>query len=334
MRIMNEKINLFLENNKALEDVKGSWGMYGFQIKSSALTCTMKNQRVDTDRINLALDIIKKNTSMFSNFRGINKLTTAITISFEDDMEYSLKEIISIYDKLKDEFFTNEYLVMAAQVIFNARYRVNVDDSVRNTRVAYDYMKKHHRFLTGQEDIANAAIIATTSANLEETFNEIEESYQYLKDNRISYSNNIQSLSHILSLINLPSIQKCDEVLAMNSIMKEKNVSLKDYFIPMLGIITFLADNKEDFAMNIADVSMNLKKEKGFGNFALGSNFRNMISATLVSIDYLDTLDNNIKENIIINTNNIALTVAIAMQTAVLISSAAAASAAAASSSS
>ena len=59
---MNEKINLFLENNKALEDVKGSWGMYGFQIKSSALTCTMKNQRVDTDRINLALDIIKKNT--------------------------------------------------------------------------------------------------------------------------------------------------------------------------------------------------------------------------------------------------------------------------------
>ena len=249
-------------------------------------------------------------------------------------MEYSLKEIISIYDKLKDEFFTNEYLVMAAQVIFNARYRVNVDDSVRNTRVAYDYMKKHHRFLTGQEDIANAAIIATTSANLEETFNEIEESYQYLKDNRISYSNNIQSLSHILSLINLPSIQKCDEVLAMNSIMKEKNVPLKDYFIPMLGIITFLADNKEDFAMNIADVSMNLKKEKGFGNFALGSNFRNMISATLVSIDYLDTLDNNIKENIIINTNNIALTVSIAMQTAVLISSAAAASAATASSSS
>lgn len=334
MIIMNDKINLFLENNKALEDVKGSWGMYGFQIKSSALTCTMRNQRVDTDRINLALDIIKKNTSMFSNFRGINKLTTAITISFEDDMESSLRDIISIYEKLKDKFFTNEYLVMAAQVIFNARYRVNIDDAIINTRLAYDYMKKHHRFLTGQEDIANAAIIATTSSNLEETFNEIEESYQYLKDNRISYSNNIQSLSHILSLINLPSMQKCNEVLEMNSILKEKKVPLKDYFIPMLGIITFLTDNKEAFAEKIADTSMSLKKEKGFGNFALGSNFRNMIAATLVSIDYLDTIDENIKENIISNTNNIALTVAIAMQTAVIVSSAAAASAAAASSSS
>ncbi|WP_302671935.1 DUF4003 family protein [uncultured Clostridium sp.] len=331
---MNEKITLFLENNRALEDVKGSWGMYGFQIKSSALTCTMKNQRVEVDKINLALDTIKKNTSMFSNFRGINKLTTAITISFEDDMEGSLKEIISIYENLKDNFFPNEYLVMAAQVIFNARYRVNVDDAVKNTRVAYDYMKKHHRFLTGQEDIANAAIIATTSSNLEETFKEIEESYQYLKDNGISYSNNIQSLSHILSLINLPSRQKCDEVLEMNSILKENKVPVKDYLIPMLGIITFLTDNKKKFAENISDISIILKKEKGFGNFALGANFRNMISATLVSLDYLENIDSNVKENIISNTNNIALTVAIAMQTAVIVSSAAAASAASASSSS
>ncbi len=333
MKNMNEKINLFLENNRALEDVKGSWGMYGFQIKSSALTCTMKNQRIDTDRINSALDIIKKNTSMFSNFRGINKLTTAITISFEDDMEGSLREIISIYEKLKDNFFTNEYLVMAAQVIFNARYRVNVNEAVKNTRVAYDYMKKHHRFLTGQEDIANAAIIATTSNNLEETFDEIEESYQYLKDNRISYRNNIQSLSHILSLVNLPSIQKCDEVLEMNSILKENKVPLKDYFIPMLGIITFMTDNKKIFAENILDVSMILKKEKGFGNFTLGSSFRNMISATLVSLDYLENIDSPIRENIISNTNNIALTVAIAIQTAVIVSSVAAASSAGASSS-
>ena len=96
----------------------------------------------------------------------------------------------------------------------------------------------------------------------------------------------------------------------------------------MIVIITFLTDNKEAFATNIADVSMTLKKEKGFGNFALGSNFRNMISATLVSLDYLETIDNEIKDNIISNTNNIALTVAIAMQTAVLVSSAAAAAAA------
>lgn len=332
--MVNNKVNLFLENNKALENVKGSWGMYGFQIKGNALTCTMKNQRVDTNRINLALDTIKNNTSVFSNFRGLNKLSTAITISLEENMEESLNEIISIYNKLKNEFYNNQYLVLAAQVIFNARDRVNIDDAVKNTRVAYDYMKKHHRFLTGQEDIANAAIIATTSSNLEETFKEIEECYEYLKLNKISTSNNIQALSHILSLIDLPSREKCNAVLDMSYILKEKKVPLKDYYVPMLGIVSFLSDNKKGFADNIAEVSMNLKNEKGFGNFTLGSSFRNMISATLVSMDYLENVDSNIKENIVSNANNIALTVTIAVQTAVLVSTAAASSAAAASSSS
>ena len=332
--MVNNKVNLFLENNKALENVKGSWGMYGFQIKGNALTCTMKNQRVDTNRINLALDTIKNNTSVFSNFRGLNKLSTAITISLEENMEESLNEIIYIYNKLKNEFYNNQYLVLAAQVIFNARDRVNIDDAVKNTRVAYDYMKKHHRFLTGQEDIANAAIIATTSSNLEETFKEIEECYEYLKLNKISTSNNIQELSHILSLIDLPSREKCNSVLDMSYILKEKKVPLKDCYVPMLGIVSFLSDNKKGFADNIAEVSMNLKNEKGFGNFTLGSSFRNMISATLVSMDYLENVDSNIKENIVSNANNIALTVTIAVQTAVLVSTAAAASAAAASSSS
>lgn len=332
--MINDKVNLFLDNIKALEKVKGSWAIYGFQIKSNALNCTLKNQRIDTDRINSALNTIKDNTSLFSNFRGLNKLTTAMTLSFEDNMEESLQEIISIYDKLKDKFFTNEYLVIAAQVIFNSRYRVNVDEAVENTRTAYDYMKEQHRFLTGQEDIANAAIIAVTSSNLEETFKEIEENYEYLKTKKISTSNNIQSLSHILSLINLPAKEKCTAVLEMNNILKEKKVPLKDYYVPMLGIMSFISENKENFADNIAELSMSLKKKRGFGNFSLGANFRNMISAALVSIDYLENLDDEVKENIISSTNNIALTVALAVQTAVVLSCTIAAASAASSSSS
>ncbi|MDO5518600.1 MAG: DUF4003 family protein [Clostridium sp.] len=325
--MINNKIDLYLENVKALEDVKGSWGMYGIQIKSSALNCTLKNQRVDTERINSALAVIKNNTSIFSNFRGINKLTTALAISFEENMEESLKQILSIYNKLKSEFSGSEYLVIASQVLFNARYRVNIDDAVKNTKSAYDYMKKHHRFLTGREDIANAAIIATTSFDLEETFKDIEECYEKLKAERISTSNNLQALSQILSLINLPAEQKCSAVLEMNSILREKKATLKDYFVPMLGILSFISDNKQGFAENVVKASEELKMHKGFGNFTLGSNYRNMISAVLVSADYLDDLDDNMKENIINNTNNITLTVAIAIQTAILISTAAAVSA-------
>lgn len=318
--MINNKVELFLENIKAIEGIKGSWGMHSFQIKSSALNCTMKNEKVDTERINSALSIIKNNTSLFSSFRGINKLTSAITISLEENMEESFKEIMKIYDKLKDEFSGSDFLVIAAQVIFKSRNRVNVDEAVKNTKVAYDLMKKYHRFLTGKEDITNAAIIATTSNNLEETFKDIEECYEYLKENKISTLNNIQALAQTLSLINMPAVEKCNIVLNMKSKLKEKKVQLQDYFIPVLGVLSFLSDNNEVMAENIAKVSAELKENRGFGNFSIGSNFRNMISATLVATDYLEN-NSEMSENILNSTNNSVLTAAIAMQTAVMISS-------------
>ena len=316
MKIMNEKFNLFLENNTALQNIKGSWSMYEVQKKCSALILTIKNKRIDTDRINLALQIIKDNTSVFSNFRGNNKLNIAISISLEE------------------EFSSSEYLIIAAQIIFNSKERVNIDDAIRNTRVAYDYMKKNHRFLTGREDISSAAIIATTSSNFEQTFNEIEECYEILKSEKLSSSNNIQGLSHILSLINLSSKEKCEKVIETNLVLKENKVALKDFYLPLLGIVSFLSDNKLGFAKNIADLSKELKTHKGFGNFTLGSQLRNMISVVLVSMDYLDTLDSDLKSSLIDSTNNVALTVVIAMQTAVIAASSAAAVSAAASSSS
>ena len=57
---MNEKINLFLENNNTLQNIKGSWGMYDVQKKCSALTLTIKNKLIDSNRINLALQVIKE----------------------------------------------------------------------------------------------------------------------------------------------------------------------------------------------------------------------------------------------------------------------------------
>lgn len=334
MKIMNEKINLFLENDNALKNIKGSWNMYEVQKKCSALAVTIKNNKIDSERINLALQKIKENTSVFSNFRGTNRLTTAITISLEEDMESSLKEIISIYDKLKEEFSSSEYLIIASQIIFNARYRVDVDLAVRNTKVAYDYMRKSHRFLTGREDISSAAIIATTSSDIEKTFTDIEECYELIKREKISSSNNIQALSHILSLINLSSKDKCEKVIEMYYVLKENKVPLKDFYLPLLGIVSFLTDNKEGFTKNVVELSKELKTHKGFGNFALGSQLRNMLSTVLVSMEYLDNLDNDLKDSLIDSTNNVALTVVIAMQTAIIAASSAAAVSAAASSAS
>lgn len=171
----------------------------------------------------------------------------------------------------KQEFSISEYLIIAAQIIFSSKNIMNIDDAIKNTKTAYKYMKKNHRFLTGSEDIASAALIATTSIDLEKTFNDIEECYTLLKSKSNSSKNNIQALSHILSLVNLPSENKCRKVLDMQSALKgdvfilNKHKQLKDriwlkiflsilaFFIQFIAIgITFNPSSDQYFKIRAA----------------------------------------------------------------------------------
>ncbi|GAA0070904.1 DUF4003 domain-containing protein [Clostridium sardiniense] len=326
-----EKVQLLVNNSMELDNAGGIFTGNSFR-KCNALSLTLKGKNADANRINDAIKIIKDNTSMLSNFRGNNLLTTAITISLESDMEGSFKELMTIYERLKNHFFTNQYLILSSIVIFNARYRVNIDEAVRNTRMVYDYMKKNHRFLTGQEDISAAAMIATTSGNMELTLNEIEECYKALRDNGFGIGNNTQSLSHILPLFSGSVDEKVSRIVKVDEALRDNRVPLRYYSLPILGIAAVIADDPNTFAKEVREVNERIKSEKGFGSFTLGSTIRNMIATGLVASYYVDKLTDTDKQRLIDTTNNVALTIQIAIEIAAA-SAAAAAGAAAASSS-
>ena len=65
---MNKNINLFFKNNTALKSIKGSWKLYNVQKKLGALNVTLRNEEIDTEKINSAIMLIKKHTSIISNF--------------------------------------------------------------------------------------------------------------------------------------------------------------------------------------------------------------------------------------------------------------------------
>lgn len=325
-----EKVKLLVNNSRELDNAGGIFTSNSFR-KCNALTLTLKGQNADSDKINNAIKIIKNNTTMLSNFRGNNLLTTATTISLENNMEDSFKELINIYDKLKTVFFTNQYLILSSIVIFNARYRVDIDEAVKNTRIVYDYMKRNHRFLTGQEDISAAAMIATTSGNMELTLKEIEKCYEALRNNGFGVGNNTQSLSHILPLFSGGVDEKIRRVVKVNEALRENKVPLKHYSLPILGIAAGVTDDQNTFAKKVKEVNEKIKSEKGFGMFSLGTTIRNMISTGIVASDYVDILSEEEKQNLIDTTNNVALTIQIAIEIAAV--SAAAAAGAAASSS-
>ena len=328
----NNMINLLINNSKELDNAGGMLTKNTFR-KCSALSLTLKGVKADSNRINEAIKVVKSKTSIISNFRGNNLFNTATVISIEEDMNSAFEEINNIYLKLKKVFSSSEYLVLASIVIFNARYRIGIDEAVKNTREIYDNMKKNHRFLTGKEDISAAAMIATTSSNIKETLNQIEEYYEALKNVGLGSKNNLQSISHILPLFKGSVEENVNKVINLEKALKENKVPLKRYSMPLLGVASIVADDANMFAKEVKEVSEIIKKEKGFGSLTLGSTIRNMIAVGIVASSYAEKLGDEEKANLISATNNIALTIQIAIEIAATSAACAAAAASAASSS-
>lgn len=73
------------------------------------------------------------------------------------------------------------------------------------------------------------------------------------------------------------------------------------------------------FAEKVCEVSNELKSHKGFGAFTLQGRLRNMIAEALVSMEYLDDLDSDLKDILIGSTNTVALTVVTTMDIAMTV---------------
>lgn len=328
--MLENKIELMIKNTKEMNNVHGTLGDTVLK-RCGALNLTLKNITADADKINVCRDILKANTGVFSNFRGYNMLNSSINLSLELSPEESIKEIITIYEKMKKHFFASSYLPLAAQIIYDARNRVNVDEAIVNTKKAYDYMKSNHFFLTSSEDVSSAAMIAVTSTDLEATFKDIEECYKILKTDSFWGGDKLQTLSHTLALFAGTPEEKCAKVIKLNNLLRKNSVPLKSYALPLLGICAFVTDDYDNFVAEMKKGNDILKNESGFGAFSIGYTVRSMIVAGLITADYIDDSNNHL---INITTNSTLNILIVMLITATAVSAAAAAAAASSASSS
>ncbi|MBS5968399.1 MAG: DUF4003 family protein [Clostridium perfringens] len=296
--MISERVDLLINNGEILDDIEGT-SERNIDRKYSALNLTLRNEIANIDRIEKAIKLIKENTSVFSEYRRRNLLNLAVNISLEEDMDRALSEIENIYINLKSEFSHSRYLMLAAEEIFFLRNFINVEEVIMNTKTAYKYMKKNHRFETKREDICSAAMIAMTSENLEETFDEINECYDVLTDCGFSKNNDLELLSNVLSIINMPVDRKCAQVRDLATNLKENKVEFKKSYLPILGIAAFVTDDYNKLSKNVLDVSETLKENEGFRSVTVDEKARNIMALVLVVKEYLDNLKDNSKLNII-----------------------------------
>lgn len=316
--IIQRKLDLLEKNFNELKMVRGSWSM-GMIQHSCALSFTLRGKIINSSRVESMLDMIKKNASIFSNFRGHNLFYMATLLSFENKPDESFKLIQKNYDELKREKFTgSDFLSLAAIIMYENRHKMDSYSVLKRMRQAYDYMKKNHPFLTSHDDYCNACLLAIHSKDLDNDLDHIEEMYKFLSQNGFYKNNDLQAMSQILAFSEDKNIEKCKKVISLRESLNRNDCKMGYYTIPIIGAIALLDYDEDEIVEDIKNASDKLKKVKGFGNWRLGNTYRNMLCASIVASVYGEKIAE--EKDLEKVANNIFLNIIIAIETATMMS--------------
>ncbi len=323
--LLKQRCGLFVKNRDIMkENFKWENSMM-FPLCASIYT--ERGLEMKPDKMKLCKEIIKRNTGIFSSFKGIPFMALVTLLSLEDNPESKFTEVLKIYDILRNEFHSSSYLPLSAFVI---SYISETDDYVRVTQKAKDIymkMKNEHPFLTSSEDCGYAVLTALSNFEPDEAIDEMEKCYDILKDKFFS-ANAVQSLSHILALGEESSIDKCNKAINIFNQLKERNCKFgTGVELSVLGLLAIAAENIDETIDEIVEVNEYLASIKGFGAFGIGKTQRIMYSAILVSQENKKQFSEHAMNIAAVNSITNLIIAQQAAMTAVIASSAAASSA-------
>ncbi len=322
---LQNRCELFILNRDIIKAEFGWETSYIYPLCAEMFTA--KDIIADAQAMRACYELLKLNTGLFSNFRGISKMATVTSLALSENPQEKMDRILLVYSKLKELFHSCEYLTIAAVSITDLADPSQYEAIAERTRGIYNRMKRAHPFLTSGEDSAFAALLALSGLDEEEIADEMERCYAILKKGFWS-GNAVQALSHVLALGDGPAEDKCGKVARLYAYLKERGYKYgTGYELPTLGALALTQTGIEVLAEEIMQAGDFLKEHKGFGAFGIGAKQRLMYAGMLVmsgAIPAMQTME--------VAALNGVISLVIAQQAAVC--SAAAASAAAAASSS
>lgn len=304
---LKNNCDLLVKNRKILSDAFSFDSSY--MTYASALLFMGEHLEVNKDYAKQCNDIIKKNTGMFSEFRGNVKQPVICKMMLSGNPEAYFQKINKALEVLRKIKWTgDEYRILAAIVICDHAEEDQFEMYVERTMTLYKRMKEEHSILTGTEDIPFAALLAVSDLDIDKLLVDMEETFKILKT-KFHDGNAVQSLSHVLCLDEAPAEVKCDRVMKIFDELKAiKHKYSTGLGLASLGTLGMLDMSEKQIADCIAETDTYLKSQKGFGDLALGATERRMFASQIV----LETYGNkNSTAGSVVLTSMLALTIAI-----------------------
>lgn len=292
----------------------------------AALLYTAENKVADGGAIRESFELIKKNTGLFSSFRGTSAISIAALLSLSTDRQTQLAHTLAVYDMMKNtKFRASDYLVVAAYQIAANAAPDQFMHTVERAKAFYDGMKAHHRFLTGQDDYIYAAMLALSDIEIHSGVESMEKLYVALKPEFFLSGNSVQALAQVLVLGDETS-DTAARLLQLRDAFRSEGIRLdKEYTLPSLGVLSLLPRDGKTLVSDVSHTYEFMRTQKGFGNWSISKQELLLLSAALVAFKSVD----DIKSGLLTTTLSTSITnIVIAQQTAIAAATAASAAAA------
>lgn len=281
-----EKCDIFIYN---YDQLSKKYRKYSDDILLlSSLIYTGYDIKVDLMDLEKCAEIIKNNEHNLSEFRGDFFLPIIIKMSISGEPEKYYLRVRMTYEMLnQNQWLGSNYKLIAAMSICDNVKEYNVAEAVEKTLLIYKNMKAKHPYITSDEDITFASLLAVTNIEVDKLVNEMEKCYNYLKE-RFKHKNAIQSLSHVLTLSTYDVTDKCSKVINIFNDLRQKGKNYGTYFeLAALGVFSMIEKNEADVVEDICKVEEYLMKMKCFSSSKSATTKRLLYAALLVNDIYI-----------------------------------------------
>ena len=291
----------------------------------AGLLFTEAEKEVDVEQLKACRKILKNNTNVFSTFRKDVELVLLSKMALSEDPE---KYIDDVRDVLKiingGKHSESVQMILSSLLICDQGKKEQAEEIVGRYRELLGRMNKEHPFLTSTEDISFAMNLALTGRDIDAILADMEECSRYLrKECKVKIgANAAQGLSEMLAMTDGDVHEKCDRIVAIYKLFKEKKAGYgTGNAFSALGTLLDIDEENEVLVDEIIETEAILKKCKGFGEKAMDKEMRLMFATVFIAQLHTDgavAAENNVISNTLetIRAKHIATTISIVAQVA------------------
>lgn len=278
-----ELVARFIENRDAVHAAFRLENDYAYPVCAQIFLAA--DRPVEAERLDRCKALVKSTTGPFSSFRGNIRLPLVCMLAVGDDPDGRWDRTQRYYKILKEDFFSSEYLALAALLLADTVREEDVPALATRGKALYQRMKKEHPFLTGQEDSVFALLLGQSPRSDDALIEDMEACYAIL-DERFPKGDGIQSASHVLALSEGTPEEKARRMIRLFDAIEQAGGKYgKDRQLPILAALSLGAGTEAELARGILEIDALLSEQKGYrGIFGLDRRTRTMHAAMLLSL--------------------------------------------------